>query len=217
MKRSWLTGCLVGVAIGAVCFTTYTTLHAQNAPVTSTPVAGLDVVRVFNQYQRQLDLNEELTQIRAQLESENTSRRQRIETMQAAMAAMDPQDPTFRGKRDELVRLQVNYKNWADLAQAQMANEVAVWSGRVYEEILSATRAVAKNRGLHFVINLDPPFQSIPDNPDAVREQIFARRVLFSDETVDVTEAVLAKLNADYGQQPRTKMMNIDLSMTPGG
>ena len=212
MTRGWVTGSLAG---GAVLLTGFTTLRAQSAAPATGRVGCVQVVKVFNEYRRQVDLNEEFQQIRTQLDAENTTRRQRIETLQAAMTAMDPQDPLFPGKREELLKLQINYKNWADLMQAQMAREVATWSGRVYEEILAVTNEVARQNGIDLVVNLDTPFVPSLDNPEAVREQIYARRVLFAANPVDFTQTVLDTLNARYTAEGRRPMMKVEQSITP--
>jgi len=215
LTRGWVSGSLAGLAAAAVLLTGYTTLRAQNAAPATGRVAGVQVVKVFNEYRRQVDLNEEFQQIRAQLDAENTTRRQRIETLQAAMSAMDPQDTRFPGKREELLKLQINYKNWADLMQAQMAREVATWSGRVYEEILAVTDEIARQNGVDVIVNLDTPFVPSLDNPEAVREQIYARRVLFAANQVDFTQAVLDALNTRYAAEGRRPMMKVEQSITP--
>ncbi len=212
MKHGWTTAGLVGLAIGMVSFTAFSTLQAQGTAGGAT-IGAVDVVRVFNEYQRQVDLNGELTQIRTQLEAENTTRRQKLEMMATALDNMDPEDPTFPGKRQEILKLQLEYKNWADLMQARLAGEVSIWSGRVYEEILRATEAIADSRGLEVVLNMDAPFQPLMDNPDAVREQISNRRVLHVRPSANITDAVINTLNSKYASEPKKMMM--DINMTP--
>jgi hypothetical protein len=46
-------------------------------------------------------------------------------------------------------------------------------------------------------------------DPDAVRDQIRGRKLLYASPTADLTQVVLDKLNADYRQQPKTQMLQL--------
>jgi Skp family chaperone for outer membrane proteins len=184
------------------------TRQATGVMMASSTIAGVDVVRVFNEYERQRDLTSQMEQIQGTLDAENTARRQRIEALQTAMSTMQPTDPTFESRREELLRMQIDYKNWVDLKQAQMGREVSRWSGRVYEEIIAAVQQVAQQSGIDVVLYKDEFIPQV-DSPEAMREQIRRRKVLYCSSNADLTDKVLIKLNQDYRNQPKQQMIDI--------
>lgn len=199
---------IVALGAAAIGLLATTPREASGMLQNRSTVGGVDVVRVFNEYQRQRDLTAEMEQIQSTMDAENTSRRQSIDAKQQQMTTLQPSDPTFDTRREELLRMQIDYKNWVDLKQAQMGREVSRWSGRVYEEILNATQEVAQQSGVDMVLYKDE-FMPQLDNPEAMREQIRMRKVLYCSGTADLTQRVLDRLNQKYNSMPKQKMINL--------
>lgn len=171
-------------------------------------VAVIDVVKAFNEYQRQKDLEAELQELKQKLQAEQEQRRGRIEAMQATLDAMDQDDPTYAEKMRELLAEQIELKNWVDLAQADMQREIGVWTARVYQEIIGAAEKVAAARGYDVVLSREP-FKPAGIDPEAIRQQIRLRHVVYAVDRVDITDAVLEELNEAYRSQPKTKMLKV--------
>lgn len=209
MKMHWVTTVAVVVAVGLGMYVVGGTLQAQNMGFSPTgKAAGVDVVRVFNEYQRQKDLNEEMKQLQDALEAEEKQRRAAIEDAQAVVDAMDRSDSSYAERMREVLRLQVEYKNWAEMKQADMTREVALWSIRIYDEIIKACQDMAEKEGYDFVIYLDE-FTPVSMEPEVIKEQIRSRKVLYVNPAVDLTKEVTAKLNADYRAQPKQQMLYV--------
>ncbi len=207
MNRQWLAGLVVGAAVAAATLVATRTLDAQSKATTSSgKVAVLDVVQVFNDYQRQKDLTEEMNEVQGKLQEENTQRRQRIDALQAEIDRLDKEDPTFVQRARDLLAMQIEYKNWVDLKQADLTREVGVWTNRVYREICRAAEAIAKQQGYDLVLYKGKFDDNILE-PDQAKEQIRNMQVIFAGGQIELTQAVADKLNADYRAQPRVKMM----------
>lgn len=170
--------------------------------------AAVDVVRVFNEYQRQRDLTEEMRRHQDRLEKENQRRRDQIDSLQATIDAMHPDDPTYAEKMRQLLQQQIDYKNWFDVNQAAMAREVGIWTTRIYREITASVAEIAKSQGIALVLYKDQ-FEPAGLDPEVIREQIRSRKVLFAADTIDLTQAVLDRLNAQYRAQPQTPMIQV--------
>ena len=50
-------------------------------------------------------------------------------------------------------------------------------------------------------------------DPEALREQIRFRKLVYSSEAVDITQEILDKLNAQYRAQPKTQMLQLSPQM----
>lgn len=210
MQARIVTAGLVGLAIGAVSFTAWSTLHAQAAQAPASRVACLDVVKVFNEYERQRDLTLEMQQLQEQMSAENERRQGVIEAQQVAASQLSPDDPALATKRTELMKMQFEYRNWMDYKQAELAREVALWTARTYQEVLTATAEVAKQQGYDIVLYSDEFVPQI-NNPDAVREQVRQRKVLYASPQVDLSATVVNVLNETYRAEPKKKMMSVDV------
>ncbi len=212
MKRTWWTGLLAGVVIGAVTFTAVTGLYAQGRGSSDCCVACIDVVRIFNEYDRQKDLTEEMRDKNQEMQDEEQRRRGRIDTLQATLDAMSDDDPAKAQRQRELLRMHIDYKNWGELMQAEMAREVGVWTARNYNEIVTATEEIARDQGLDLVLYKEQA-NLMGFDPDAIRDQIRSRKLVYSSDTVDITQIVLDKLNDDYRAQPKMQMLQLEPQM----
>jgi len=207
MKRTGLAGALAGVAVGLVAFTVTRSIHAQTGGAALTGrIACVDVVQVFNEFQRQKDLTEEMKELQDKLTDENKQRRQKIDALQAELDKLDPDDATYVTRMREMLAMQIDYKNWVDLKQADMSREVGVWSVRIYKEIVRAVEELAKRDGYDLVFYRGQ-FEPTSMEPDQVKEQIRGHHLLYANPSTDITQTVTDKLNKGYRAQPRVKMM----------
>ncbi|MFQ5805950.1 MAG: OmpH family outer membrane protein [Phycisphaerae bacterium] len=209
MKRTWPMGLLVGFVAGAAVFTADTALHAGSRGGSSAGnVACLDVVKIFNEYERQKDLTEEMRAARDEMKNEAERRAGQIDSLQATIDAMNPNDPMRVKKLRELFRLKLDYKNWGELMQAEMTREVGVWTRKMYREVLDTTGELAQREGYDLVFYRDAP-DLVGFDPEAVQEQIRSRKLVYSSPTVDITQVILDKLNANYRAQPKRQMLQV--------
>jgi Skp family chaperone for outer membrane proteins len=199
-------GLLAGVA-GAVVLTSFTSLEAQNRGGTG-GVVCIDVVKIFDEYNRQKDLSEEMKQIQEDMRSEVETRQKKIESLQATLDAMDPSDPTITKKMREMLQMQIDFKNWSDLMQADMAREVGLWTRRIYEEIVSVAEEMAQRNGYSMVLYREAPALQGFD-PEVLRDQIRMRKLIWCSDAVDITQTVLDQLNDRYDNEPKTQMLQI--------
>lgn len=205
-------GLAFGIVIGVIGCSAVTMLLAQPKPAAPAAATGktatIDVVRAFNEFQRQKDLDDELKQIRERLELENQTRQQKIDAVRATIDAMDPADPNYGTKLREYQQLQIDYKVWFETNQASIAREVAVWTSKIYIEISKAVGEIASQQGID-VVAYREEFQAPGLDPDGVRTSIRQRKVVWSSEACDLTMQVVEKINTAYRAQPKQKMIQV--------
>lgn len=209
MKRGWIGGVATGAVVSVVALMVTEQINAQGGRTATGRVACVDVVRVFNEFQRQKDLSDEMNTLQQQLQQEDTTRRQQIDTKQAEIDRLDPNDPTFNSRTRELLAMTIDYRNWRDLKQADLTREVGVWSVRIYQEIRNAVEEIAERDGYDLVLYRGQ-FEPASWDPEVIKEQIRSVQVLYASPGADITQIVTDKLNTDYRAQPRTKMLNVN-------
>lgn len=208
MTRNGWSTLLVGFVGGAVLFAFLDSSSASNQGSPAGGVAAIDIVYVFNEYQRQKDLASEMQQAQERIRAEDERRRAAIEGLEATLTAMDPADATFDEKRKELRNLTIDYKTWSEVMQADMAREVGVWTVRMYQEILEVVNETARREGYELVVYRDQ-FQPQSFEPEAVRRMIRDRKVVYVDPARDLTQRVLGELNQRYQAQPKQPMLEL--------
>ncbi|MFH1746705.1 MAG: OmpH family outer membrane protein [Planctomycetota bacterium] len=201
MKRTWLTGLLVGIGMCTVVFIVTGALQAQSAPQPTGRVACVNVIQVFSEYQRMKDVQEELKQLDARLNTEGESRQKAADDLQATIDVMDREDPTFLKKNAELLEMRIGLRTWAEVKKAHTAREIGLATDRIYRDIIGVCEQIARQAGYDIVLQTQP-YQPMSMSPDEIEAQMQNRKVLFSSEAVDISDLVLRKLNADYRTQP---------------
>jgi len=178
-------------------------LRAQGpAPVTGR-VAYIDVGKIFGEYQRYKDIQEELKSLEQKLQTENEQRRQQADALQATVEAMDRADPNFVKKMADALQAKIDHKSWFEVKQAHTAREIALATDRIYRDILKATEEAAKQAGYDLVVYQDE-YQPASMDPQELQNQMRTRRVIYANPTVNITQTVLDKLNVDYRAKPHT-------------
>ena len=171
-------------------------------------IATIDVVLINNEYQRQKDLTEEMMRLQQGLKAESDTRIQKIDAAQAVLNALDPADPAYKKKMQDLFAMRLDYKNWGELKQAMMAGEAAVWTHTIYKEITDAAARIAEQEGIDAVLyrdELPPAINDVQELQNIIRQ----RKLVYANPRIDITQTVLTALNAAYRAQPARQMISI--------
>jgi Skp family chaperone for outer membrane proteins len=209
MRRSSLMTWIAGVSCGLALFVSARTMLAQNKAAAPTGrIAVVNVVQILNDYQRQKDLIDEIGKYQEKLQTEEKQRRDKLDKLKADLDKMDPDEPTLVARMREMLAQQVDYKNWGELAQLNMAREFGVWTVRIYKDMTKITEELAKRDGYDLVL-YKGDFQAPSMDPDAIKEQVRSTHVLYASPAIDISQMVLDKLNADYRAQPKMPMLQM--------
>ena len=211
MHWNWYRAGMVLAASAAALFLAPTLGRANGNQAGSSPrgrTATIHVGQVFDECQRQKDLNDELHKKKVELDDENQRRLAQIDRLKALTDAIDAKDPAKLQEMRKLMSMQLEYKVWFEMQQAELAREVAVWTARIYGDITAACETIAKRDGYDVVL-FQEPMPQLSGDPDAIKAQIRNRVVVYADPRVDVSQAVLDQLNATFRAQPGGPMLNI--------
>lgn len=214
MRGQWTIGLGIGLVLGGAFFAGALPLHAQSKKPAggvsgqTGRLATLDIARVFNEYEGQKDLAQEFKESQDQLQLEDQQRRSRIDSLQATLDKMNPSDPNYLAKNKEYFDLQIDYKNWVDLKRAAIAREMAIWTTKIYKDILAAVKDHAEHEGIDLVLAKDE-FEPASFDPKIIQQQIADRKVIYGSAAADISQIVSEKLNAAYRAQPHTKKLNV--------
>lgn len=101
----------------------------------------------------------------------------------------------------DLVQKSVDARVWAEVEQAKLTRRNKEQTKSLYEKIQSAVAQVAQERKIDLVLadfGRDLPDDLDDITPDRLQQMIAQRSVLFANKGVDISEDVIARLNAAY-------------------
>ena len=169
----------------------------EQKPLATTKVAVCDVVQVFNNYQRAKDLTQMMAERRQAIKTESEKRAKAVEAIQKELEGLKPGSKEYESRFKEAQRLSYETKAWAQFQEAVVLQEHRQLTQEMYEEILAMIAKVAKAYGIQIVLYSEGPVLQSNDTRELLR-QIERRKVLYNDESVDLTDEVLARIDEAY-------------------
>ena len=171
----------------------------RDAKAVLTRVAVCDVAEVFNNYKRAKDLTAKLDARRQRIKSENEKRGKAIEALQMELEGLKEGSKKYEQTFNEIQRLTIEREAWLQFEDSLALRDHHRLSREMYEEIVAMVAAIAKSKGLDLVLYREgktPPTQNITELLRVIR----ARKVLYSAETIDITEETLRSINQNYSR-----------------
>jgi len=175
-------------------------LRAQNAGGTAagpTKVAVCDIVKVFREYQRAIDLTGDLKKRTQAFATENAKRSAALEALKSEMDGFKAGSPEHEKAMTKLRSGIVEREVWGTMEKESLMRDHLRLTKEMYKEIKNTIAAVSKQAGVDLTLQLDPDLGNIP-NAEAFIAQISRNKVLYNTKQVDLTEAVLKELNEAY-------------------
>jgi Skp family chaperone for outer membrane proteins len=205
-SRGLVTLAFAGLLSVAAAVTLPAIVRAQAGGGTPAAPGGLrvgtvEMVRVFNDMQETKDLRQRAEAERARLMATQKEKQDELQTMSQSRAQFKPDHPQYEEINRKLLRASVEFKNWGEFAQMDFErNQKRLMKAR-FEKIQAAVAEVAQRDGIDLVLSKSQP--EIPDDLDRVKaEELNAimrqRDVLYTSPRTDITDQVLALLDAKY-------------------
>lgn len=192
------------VLVTVVCLTVgpafLTHLRAQGPAGPSAPearVAVCDMQIIFTEYVRAKDLLARLNEKRQALTAEDDQRSKAIDALQAELSGLKPGSAEYDARRAQAERQQIDRAVAIQFAESNLRREHRRLTMDMYTEITQVVAAVAQERGFNLVLYRDGALVDTDETLELLA-QIRSRKLLYSDNSLDITSDVLARLNATY-------------------
>lgn len=199
-KRMMLAATLA-VAGLAVLLGRVTAQEAATAPQAPAVVrtAVCNANDVLRDYRGILETAKALDEEKKNLSAEEERRRREVETMQQQLGALKAGSEAFQAKQAELEEKLVALKVWGEVQLVHRKRRAAESIEQAYYLMGETINALAAERGLHLVLNLNEP-NLANLQPDEMQAKIVAQRVLCYTASIDITAEVVARMNAAYAR-----------------
>lgn len=194
--KSWVAVMLTAAAVWTVS-TRYN--HAQSAGFAAggTRVAVVDLVRAFNEFEQTKVVNDKMQEDRTRVALEADSKMQEIDADKAALNAFTPDSAEWYQRNKKLKAKMLNYRVWEELEKDRIGEEHLRWAKKTYAMVTDEIARVAKAQEVQLVVTREDVVANVKD-ANVLYQQMLNRKVVYSDPAIDLTDEVLANLNAAF-------------------
>ena len=157
--------------------------------------------RIFSEMQELKDLRGKMDSEKKLLEGVDREKREHVRAIEAARDALKVETLQYQEKNAELLKVTIEYETWGRLNNANFQREQKLQLKLLYQKIEEAVAEVAKQKGYDLVISdqrSEMPAEIDRLNIEQLRVIINSRAVLYSGEKADISNDVLALLDAKY-------------------
>ncbi len=197
MNKNFLYVCV----IASVClFCSWLMNSGQAASKVSpapTRVAVVDMVKVFNDYERTKEINKQLAKRQQQMKAKRKELIDKIEAVKSELENFQPNSKDYYERQKKLFKLSVELKSYTQVATEDIKREFRLMTEDIYKQIVGAVKDVAESTGYDLVLYLDA-VRIQGDTFPALLEKIRQRKVIYSSKHIDITQNVLNYINQKY-------------------
>ena len=169
----------------------------QDQQTAEPSIAVVNLARIFDGYRMTKDLEQQFDNRRRAIGDQAEDRRFAVEKQLAALQAFDPASKDYAERRDELRRMEFEFKVWVSMEEQRLKDEHMSWLRRIYDDVREVVADVARARGIDLILTYDELSPDVPDSL-ALRREILLKKVLYFNDRVDLTAEVLGRLNERY-------------------
>lgn len=174
---------------------------ALNAQTPSPKIAVANPAKIFNELQETKDLKAKMDDDGKTLQATDAEKRQKLKDLQAQRDTLKDGTPQYDDLNKQLMAASVDYEVWNRLQQAELQRQQKTQIKNLFQKIATSTGDVAKQRGIDLVIAEEQP--EFPENmdqitTDQVRQLIAERNVLYDSGALDISNEVIASMDAKY-------------------
>ena len=193
-RRSIVTFALAAVAVLAAAGPT---ASAQDAP----RIATVNPAKVFNEMQETKDLKQKMEADRQSIQTEGQRRGAEVEDAKKKRALFNEGTEDFTKANKEYLEKVLSAQAWQEVIKADLQRQQKSQMKNLFEKIEVATKEVAAARRIDIVLieqKTDLPADLDQINVDQLRNLINQRTVMFNNGKLDITNDVLANVDAKY-------------------
>jgi Skp family chaperone for outer membrane proteins len=192
-KTFWAVG-----LIAAVVLSVYLTAQAQSGSAAATKVAVVNLQTVIDNSAMQKSVQDKNRAEAQNIRAEEEKRRAEIQKLNAELDPLAPGGGPWLAKRDEIQQKAIELRVWVEMTEQTANRERARQFAEVYKAATDAVSKVADASGFDIVLQGGELPDLMQLNPQQLQLVAQNRKVLYSRDASDITQAVQARMDAEF-------------------
>jgi Skp family chaperone for outer membrane proteins len=167
------------------------------------PAARIGIVSVrgtFNRSKKHALYRAQVLQRQSQARAQIDDLTKEIETEEAELKTLKPGTADYMKQLQTALEKRAKLNSQQEYLKQQGALEDKKWMEDLYREVLQTVHQLAQEKGLDLVLERTEP--EFPISGDELMLTLSTHKVLYSGGCVDLTDEVVARLNAAASAQP---------------
>lgn len=164
-------------------------------------LATVDLERIFNQLDERDHADAELAEMANDLQKNIDAQVRRINLLEEDLEAFEQGSDKHQQTLEELSLLSLEYQADVEWSRQMIAFQRAVILRRIYSSIREFMVEEAKERGIDIVFVDDTVVELPPGDEEETTRQISARRMLYTNPSIDITDEVIRRMNEAFSRQ----------------
>jgi Skp family chaperone for outer membrane proteins len=151
-------------------------------------------------YDRIKEVEEELKKLADEYKKQVEDLQKKEDTLKEHLKGLDPRQSLYQEKLFQLRRTQNDLKLTQEIGKARITEHYTDAKRAVFNEIQRVVDLVGKDQKFDLILRVEEPQLQEQDEIN-ISTQIISRVVLYANETVDITQMVLKRLNEEHKKQ----------------
>ncbi|MBG83864.1 MAG: hypothetical protein CMJ40_04870 [Phycisphaerae bacterium] len=169
----------------------------QASPAPKSAVAVVNLEKTFNGLEEWVSVEAQLLEMGSELEEEAVRRREEVEEMLADTEDYPVGSDKYKEAERKYEMAALEFQAYVALHQGRRMEFNDTQIKAIYDKIKTSAMDMANEQGLDLIL-VDDSVVPIPEDAKDILAQISSRRVLFAREQLDVTEALITRMNAAF-------------------
>ncbi|MFM9181419.1 MAG: OmpH family outer membrane protein [Phycisphaerales bacterium] len=161
-------------------------------------VASVDVAKAFVGLDEQKTLEGGLKSLGERMAAEKDRMSRELQDLNAELESYKPGTPPYNETLKKVEAAVGAMRAQDQFGQLKLEAERATALRELYARIRAASEAVAKDSNIDYVVVNDSLVPVEPAGLAATQQQLNTRRFLWANPEMDITDAVIARANADF-------------------
>jgi Skp family chaperone for outer membrane proteins len=161
-------------------------------------VASVDVAKAFVGLDEQKSLEGGLKSLGERMAAEKDRMSRELQDLNAELESYKPGTPPYNETLKKVEAAVGAMRAQDQFGQLKLEAERATALRELYARIRAASEAVAKDSNIDYVVVNDSLVPVEPAGLAATQQQLNTRRFLWANPEMDITDAVIARANADF-------------------
>jgi Skp family chaperone for outer membrane proteins len=193
-KKTIIACCATAVVVLALTFDG-NVAKSKSEPAGSVKIGIVNVKRIFDESKRNSRFKDEMTAEQEKVLAGLEKGRAEVEAERAGLKTLKVGSTEHMNQLKVLMEKQAKLSAEQEFQKQQLTVRERQWIEQMYSEIIRITRDIAQKRGLDIVLeSSEIDLSEVPD--DTLVMSILMRTVMYAGGTVDVTDEVMAQLDA---------------------
>ncbi len=173
-------------------------------PLPPAVLATIDIEEVFYSLDERSDADARLTALGEELEIERTAMEEELKVLaEDLQTLLQPGTPAYQKAEEELVWKSSQLRAFTEFGKLKLDREQSNMLRTIYDHMKTTIKALSEENG-YDVVSVNDSKVSLPqDVPEAeMMREISARRMLYTNPQLDITQQLIARMNADFSSGP---------------